>query len=176
MGEPIAQLDHYRLLGRSGLRVSPLCLGAMTFGGQTSAADAEKMIHMFLDEGHTWIDTAYIYTEGRSERILGRIIQGSLRQKVFLATKVYPGSLTGPSRGGLRPAIVRSTLDTSLRRLKTDYIDLLLVHDPRDIEPVFAPRGALEALAAQRARRGQGDRPGSEALRLSPAGHRERAL
>ena len=72
-------------------KADPLvALGTMTFGAQTSAADADRMLQMFLDEGHSWVDTAFTYTEGRSERILGRLLRGRTREKVFLATKALP--------------------------------------------------------------------------------------
>ena len=123
-----------------------IALGAMTFGGQTSAADADRMVRMFLDEGHTWIDTAHMYTNGRSERILGRILKGRLRRKVFLATKVYPGNMTAPTGGGLRPAVLRRTLDTSLRRLKMDSVDLFYLHAPDNHTPLEDTLGACGEL------------------------------
>ena len=126
-----------------------IALGAMTFGGQTSAADAGRMIHMFLDEGHTWIDTAYIYTDGRSERILGRILRGTIRRKVFLATKVHPGSLTGLKKDGLTPAAIRRKVETSLRRLRADRVDLLYLHSPDNRTPLEDSLGACQALIEQ---------------------------
>ena len=135
-------------MGRKGVnKCEPIiALGAMTFGGQTSAADAGRMLDMFLAEGHTWVDTAHMYTEGRSEAILGRLLKGARRRKVFLATKIYPGTSGAREAGGLRPAVVRRRLETSLRRLKTDCVDLLYLHAPDNRTPLEATLGACREL------------------------------
>lgn len=127
------QLDHYRLLGRSGLRVSPLSLGTMTFGagGAWGSDDAEaaRMVDHYVDRGGNFIDTANYYGNmGGSERLLGEIL-GDRRERLVLSTKY---SLTtrpaDPNAGGnQRKSMVRSVED-SLKRLKTDYIDLFYLH------------------------------------------------
>lgn len=124
-----------------------IALGAMTFGGQTNAADSERMTCVFLDEGYTWIDTAHIYTEGRSERILGRILRGRLRPRAFLATKVHPSELgKKTNRFGLRPKRLRKTLELSLKRLRTDYVDLLYLHAPDNATPLETTLEACQQL------------------------------
>ena len=118
----------------------------MTFGGQTSAADAERMLGMFLEEGYTWVDTAFMYTEGRSETILGRLLRGRRREKVFLATKAYPDKLGKGRPRGLTPGSVRGQLETSLRRLRMDYVDLLYLHAPDNRTPLEITLGACQEL------------------------------
>src|SRR6266404_4389264 len=112
------QLDHYRLLGRSGLRVSPLCLGTMTFGSDVS--EAQSMVDQFVDRGGNFIDTANYY--GDSELWLSKMITGR-RERLVLSTKysltVRPGDPN--ASGNHRKSIVQS-IEASLRRLGTDYI------------------------------------------------------
>jgi aryl-alcohol dehydrogenase-like predicted oxidoreductase len=125
-------LDTYRLLGRSGLRVSPLSLGAMTFGSAwgwgADEADTRKMIDVYLDRGGNFVDTASTYTKGESERLLGQIM-GDRRDRIVLATK-YSMSLdpTDPNGGGNGRKSLRRSVERSLRQLQTDYIDLLYLH------------------------------------------------
>lgn len=126
------QLDHYRLLGRSGLRVSPLTLGAMTFAaGAWGSTDEEaaQMVDLFIDRGGNFIDTADFYGQmGGSETLLGKLIAGR-RERLVISTKY--SLTTRPSdpnaSGNHRKNMVRSVED-SLRRLNTDYIDLLYLH------------------------------------------------
>ncbi|GAA3763352.1 aldo/keto reductase [Plantactinospora mayteni] len=129
----ILDLDHYFLLGRTGLRVSPVGLGTMTFGtgGWHAGEEAARAIfHRYLDRGGNFIDTADIYGAGASEELLGRLIQetGS-RDRLVLATKF--GGPTDPSdpnaRGNGRKHILPA-LEASLRRLQTDYVDLYWLH------------------------------------------------
>jgi aryl-alcohol dehydrogenase-like predicted oxidoreductase len=127
------QLDNYRLLGRSGLRVSPLSLGAMTFGvppenwGSTEE-DAQKMFDCFVERGGNFLDTANFYGGGGSERMVGRIVKGK-RDGTVIATKytvtLYPKDAN--AAGNHRKSMVRN-VEESLRRLDTDYIDLLYLH------------------------------------------------
>jgi len=129
---PITSLDHYRLLGRSGLRVSPVCLGTMTFGadwGWGADDDTSKVIFdAYASRGGNFIDTANFYTNGTSEKILGDLI-GADRDHFVLATKYTLNMRPGdPNAGGNhRKNMVRSVED-SLRRLGTDYIDLYWLH------------------------------------------------
>lgn len=128
----IASLDHYRLLGRSGLRVSPLCLGTMTFGadwGWGADEDTSKEIFdAYVSRGGNFIDTANFYTNGTSEKLVGEFI-GPERDRFVLATKYTLNMRHGdPNAGGNhRKNMVRSVED-SLRRLGTDYIDLYWLH------------------------------------------------
>jgi Predicted oxidoreductases (related to aryl-alcohol dehydrogenases) len=120
----------YRVLGRSGISVSELCLGTMNFGGPTDEAEARRIIDHALENGVNFIDTANVYTEGRSEEIVGRALEGR-RDRVILATKVAnPVGHKGLNDRGLSRVHVMQAVEGSLRRLKTDYIDLYYVHRP----------------------------------------------
>ncbi|GGJ12739.1 UNVERIFIED_ORG: aryl-alcohol dehydrogenase-like predicted oxidoreductase [Paenarthrobacter nicotinovorans] len=141
----------YRLLGRTGVRVSPLCLGAMMFGpwGNNDHADATRIIHRALDAGINFIDTADVYSGGISEEIVGQAIEGR-RDDVFLATKFFmPMDPDDPNQsGGSRRWIIRE-VENSLRRLNTDYIDLYQVHRPSPDTDVEETLGALTDLVRQ---------------------------
>lgn len=123
-----------------------IALGAMTFGGQTSAGDADRMLGMFLDDGHSWVDTAFIYTGGKSERIVGRLLKGKRRREVFLATKAYPDKLGKGKPRGLTPGSVRGQLETSLKRLGTDCVDLFYLHAPDNKTPLEVTLATCEEL------------------------------
>lgn len=132
--ELIPSLASYSLLGRSGLKVSPLCLGTMTFGTEwcwgSERAAAEAIFDRFLEAGGNFVDTADAYTNGKSEELLGEFIsQRKNRDYVVLATKFAFGAITGDPNGGgnSRKTIFRS-LEASLKRLRTDYIDLYWLH------------------------------------------------
>lgn len=138
----------YRLLGRTGVKVSPLCLGAMMFGswGNNDHADAIRIIHRALDAGINFIDTADVYSGGTSEEIVGKAIEGR-RDDVFLATKFFmPMNPDDPNQsGGSRRWIIRE-VENSLRRLNTEYIDLYQVHRPSPDTDVEETLGALTDL------------------------------
>jgi aryl-alcohol dehydrogenase-like predicted oxidoreductase len=121
----------YRRLGRTGVMVSPVCLGAMNFGGPTSAEESIRMINRALEAGINFIDTANVYNAGESERIIGRALkENGRRDQVVLATKVHNPTGDGPNdRGDSRYHILRACED-SLRRLQTDRIDLYQLHRP----------------------------------------------
>ena len=121
----------YRSLGRTGVMVSPLCLGAMNFGLPTSTEDSFRIINRALDAGINFIDTANVYQIGESERIVGRALkENGKRDQVVLATKVHGAMGDGPNdRGDSRYHITRACED-SLRRLQTDRIDLYQLHRP----------------------------------------------
>jgi aryl-alcohol dehydrogenase-like predicted oxidoreductase len=125
----------YRLLGRTGVRVSPLCLGTMMFGAQTTEADSIRIIHKALDLGINFVDTADMYSTGESERIVGQSLVGR-RQIVVLATKGRNKMGEGPNDWGTSRLHLRQALDASLTRLKTDYIDLYYVHAPDYNTPI----------------------------------------
>ena len=135
----------YRLLGRTGVRVSPLCLGALNFGDSTSEADAVRIMHAAFDAGLNLVDTANVYNEGRSETIVGKGIAGR-RDQVILATKVHGQTGDGPNDGGTSRVHILRACDDSLRRLGTDYIDLYQIHRPRPEIPIDETLGALTDL------------------------------
>jgi len=121
----------YRPLGRTGVQVSALCLGAMNFGGSTPEAEAHQILDTALDAGINFIDTSNNYNQGESELVLGRWFQsGGRRQDVILATKVFrPVGPTINDQGASRYNIIRAC-EASLRRLQTDHIDLYQLHRP----------------------------------------------
>ncbi len=132
MTQPLTQLNNYRLLGNSGLRVSPICLGTMTFGTEwgfgTDLAESRRILDAFADKGGNFIDTANVYTNGSSESFLGEMLQ-QRRERFVIATKYSLNTdPTNPNAGGNhRRSMVRAVED-SLKRLKTDYIDLYWLH------------------------------------------------
>ena len=117
----------YGRLGNTGLMVSELCLGCMTFGRETDEAVSKEIVARFLEAGGNFIDTADVYSQGVSEAITGRAIQG-VRDNVVLATKVRFPMGDGPNDAGLSRKHVTRSCDASLKRLGTDYIDLYQVH------------------------------------------------
>jgi 1-deoxyxylulose-5-phosphate synthase len=121
----------YRSLGRTGVMVSPLCLGAMNFGDPTPEDESIAIIDRALDGGFNFIDTANVYNTGESERIVGKaLVQNGKRDQVVLATKAYGEMGKGPNeKGASRYHIIKSCED-SLRRLQTDRIDLYQLHRP----------------------------------------------
>ena len=117
----------YRYLGRSALKVSPLCLGTMMFGGETDEATSARIIDKAFDQGINFIDTADVYHAGRSESIVGRTI-APRRDSWVVATKFgYPGG-QGPNEQGQSRKWITQSVDASLKRLGTDYIDILYFH------------------------------------------------
>ena len=133
----------FRALGRTGVKVSPLCLGAMMFGrwGNPDHDESVRIIHRALDAGINFIDTADVYSGGESEEIVGKALAGGRRDDVILATKVHGEMGDGPNqRGNSRRWIIREVED-SLRRLGTDWIDLYQIHRPErdtDIEETLS--------------------------------------
>jgi aryl-alcohol dehydrogenase-like predicted oxidoreductase len=126
----------YRPLGRTGVMVSPLCLGAMNFGGPTPAEDGIAMIDRAIDAGINFIDTANVYNAGESEKVVGEALQrNGKRDDIVLATKVFSVVGPGPNdRDASRYHIIKACED-SLRRLQTDRIDLYQLHRPSAIIP-----------------------------------------
>ena len=146
-------LDSYITLGRSGLRVSPFCLGAMTFGEAfgfgSSVEVSQRVIDRFLERGGNFIDTANMYTRGHSEKIIGDHIgrTRSKRDRVVLATKFF-GNLYGgdPNGGGAGRKSLVAACEQSLRRLQTDYIDLYWMHCWDVNTPIEETMRALDDL------------------------------
>jgi len=122
----------YRKLGRSGLKVSPLCLGAMMFGGPASEADSQRMIAAARDAGINFIDTADVYNGGRSEEVVGRAIRNE-RDRWVVATKLNGTMGEGPNQRGSSRKWIFEAARRSLARLGTDYIDIYYLHR-EDIE------------------------------------------
>jgi aryl-alcohol dehydrogenase (NADP+) len=118
---------HYRHLGRSGLKVSDICLGTMMFGGATDEPTAQRIIAHARERGVNFIDTADLYNKGESERVVGRAIAAE-RDHWVLATKVGNPMGPGPNQSGMSRKWIREAAHGSLRRLGTDYIDILYMH------------------------------------------------
>ena len=118
----------YRSLGRTGVRVSELCLGAMTFGRETEEDVSYQILDKFVDSGGNFIDTADVYSQGISETILGRWLKNQNRDSLVIATKVRFPMGEGPNDYGLGRKHILSGVEASLKRLGTDYIDLYQVH------------------------------------------------
>lgn len=143
----------YYLLGRSGLRVSEVCLGTMTFGEEfgwgANKDDSKKVYDAFREAGGNFIDTANIYTVGTSERFLGDFMQGH-RESVVLATKYTNTVTTGdPNAGGNHRKSMFQSVEASLKRLKTDFIDLYWLHIWDQITPVEEVARAFDDLVRQ---------------------------
>jgi aryl-alcohol dehydrogenase-like predicted oxidoreductase len=139
---------NYRTLGTTGTKVSPLCLGAMMFGGwgNPDHDDSIRIIHRALDAGINFIDTADVYSRGESEEIVGKALAGGKRDHVVLATKVHGTMGDDPNEfGNSRRWIVRE-VESSLRRLKTDWIDLYQIHRPEADTDIDETLGALSDL------------------------------
>jgi len=137
-----------RKLGSTGISVSPLCLGAMMFGawGNTDHEDCVRIIHHALDAGINFIDTADVYSRGESEEIVGQALAGR-REQVVLATKVH-GKMhdTDPNQFGNSRRWITQEVENSLRRLKTDWIDLYQIHRPEPDTDIDDTLGALSDL------------------------------
>jgi aryl-alcohol dehydrogenase-like predicted oxidoreductase len=146
----------YRQLGKSGLRISMLTMGTMTFGGRgnfakvgsTEVTEARRQVDMCLDAGVNLIDTADVYSGGLSEEIVGEILQGR-RDDVLLATKVRMAMGSGPNDAGLSRQHVITGCEASLRRLGTDHIDLYQVHEWDGQTPLEETLSALDLLVQQ---------------------------
>lgn len=146
-------LTEYRTLGKSGVRISPLSLGTMTFGTEwnygTSADEATKLMETYIELGGNCIDTANIYTKGHSEKIVGDYLKNATvrRDYLVLGTKffgnLYPGD---PNAGGNSRKSIIQSLENSLRRLQTDYIDIYWMHAYDEHTPIEETMAALNEL------------------------------
>lgn len=146
-------LDHYITLGRSGLRVSPLCLGTMTFGEDlgwgSSVEESQTILDRYIELGGNFIDTANFYTKSHSEKIIGDHVgrHPGRRDRLVIATKfsgnLYPGD---PNGGGSNRKSIILACENSLRRLQTDYIDLYWLHNWDMHTPIDETMAALEDL------------------------------
>jgi aryl-alcohol dehydrogenase-like predicted oxidoreductase len=146
-------LDRYRLLGRSALRVSPLCLGTMTFGTEwgwgADSSVSRAQLDLYAERGGNFIDTANVYTSGTSESLLGEFLEGR-RDRFVLATK-YTSNMRerDPNAGGNHRKSLVQSLEASLRRLHTDHIDLYWVHVDDLITPIEETMRALDHVVRQ---------------------------
>ncbi len=134
-----------RTLGDTGLKVSPLCLGTMMFGGPTEEAVAERMVGMARDAGVNFLDTADAYHGGASEEVTGRLIAGD-RDRWVLATKLANPMGDGPNQRGLSRKWVLQAIEGSLTRLGTDYIDIYYLHKEDPDTPMEETVGAIADL------------------------------
>jgi aryl-alcohol dehydrogenase-like predicted oxidoreductase len=144
----------YRLLGRSGLKVSALSIGTVTFGndgtwGNTELKDAQRQIDLCLDHGVNLIDTSNAYNAGVSEQIIGEALVDGRRERMMVATKVRFPMGTGPNDRGLSRHHIIAQCEASLRRLKTDAIDLYQVHSWDGQTPIEETIEALDTLIKQ---------------------------
>jgi aryl-alcohol dehydrogenase-like predicted oxidoreductase len=140
-------MDH-RTLGRTGTKVSPLCLGAMMFGawGNPDHDESIRIIHAALDGGINFIDTADVYSRGESEEIVGKALAGGRRDNVVLATKVHGTMGDDPNQFGNSKRWIRREVESSLRRLGTDWIDLYQIHRPEEDTDIDETLGVLSDL------------------------------
>ena len=138
----------YRSLGRSGLRVSQICLGTMMFGARTDETTAAGIIDSARDRGVNFIDTADVYNEGRSEEITGRAIRAH-RHDWVLATKVANIAGPGPNERGLSRRWILDAADASLKRLGTDHVDIYYLHKEDHETPLAETIKAIASLVAQ---------------------------
>jgi 1-deoxyxylulose-5-phosphate synthase len=142
----------YRYLGKSGLLVSRLSLGTMTFGAADWGCDTETsraIIGRYIDAGGNFIDTADVYSGGNSETIIGEYLSPSIRNNLILASKCYFPAGDGPNRMGSSKKHIRNSVETSLKRLKTDHIDLFYVHGPDPVSPMEESMRELDDLVSQ---------------------------
>ncbi|MEV4116091.1 aldo/keto reductase [Nonomuraea sp. NPDC049695] len=145
-------VTEYRVLGRTGLKVSPLCLGAMMFGGwgESDPGQSAKIIDRALDAGINFIDTADVYSQGVSEEFVGQALAKSgKRDDVVLATKVHGAMGEGPNQRGNSRRWIIQEVENSLRRLGTDWIDLYQIHRPDPDTDIEETLGALTDLVRQ---------------------------
>jgi aryl-alcohol dehydrogenase-like predicted oxidoreductase len=138
----------YRTLGGTGVKVSPLCLGAMMFGawGNPDHGESIRIIHRALDAGINFIDTADVYSAGESEEIVAKALAGGRRDRVVLATKVHGTMGDDPNERGNSRRWIMQAAERSLRRLGTDWIDLYQVHRPEPGTDIDETLGALTDL------------------------------
>lgn len=138
----------YRLLGRTGVKVSPLCLGCMNFGWGATEAASVKIIHRALDAGINFVDTADVYGKGASETIVGKALKGK-RDQVFLASKGHGSMGDGVNDAGNSRLHLMAACEASLKRLKVDHLDLYQIHRPQSEMALDETLRALDDLVRQ---------------------------
>ncbi|MGI9646636.1 MAG: aldo/keto reductase [Ilumatobacteraceae bacterium] len=139
----------YHYLGRSGTKVSEVCLGAMTFGREADEATSHRLLDVFVDAGGDFIDSADVYGPGTSEEVLGRWLARQDRERFVIATKVRFPSGSGPNDVGLGRKHILASIDASLRRLGTDYVDLYQIHCWDQGTPIEETLSTLDGLVRQ---------------------------
>ena len=135
----------YNILGKTGIEVSELCLGTMSFGGQADEKESAKIYKLCIDSGINFFDCANVYEKGRSEIILGKLIQGNRNDLVITSKAYFPTSNDVNARGGTRKHIM-TAINESLKRLNTDYIDIYFLHRFDDLTPIEETLRVLEDL------------------------------
>ncbi|HWN68257.1 MAG TPA: aldo/keto reductase, partial [Haliangium sp.] len=146
MANRITQGLQYRRLGNTGLQVSELCLGAMTFGREADEPTSRAILDAFVAAGGNFIDTANVYNLGASEEIVGRWLRGKPRHDLVIATKVRFSMGPGPNDVGLGRKHILASVEASLRRLGTDYVDLYQIHCWDPATPLEETLSALDNL------------------------------
>ena len=141
---------HYRRLGRSGLKVSEIALGAwVTFGSQISEQTASDLIHAAYEEGVNYFDNADVYAGGQAETVMGKAIQDLPREALVLSSKVFWPTMPGPNGRGLSRKHIFESIHASLQRLQTDYLDLYFCHRFDPDSPIEEVVRAMSDLIAQ---------------------------
>ena len=138
----------YRRMGRSGLKVSEICLGTMTFGHGTDRGEAERIVDRAFDAGVNFFDTANGYSNGQSEIMLGEILKGR-RQEAIIATKVFNPMGPGPNDSGMSRSHIMRAIEDSLSRLQTDYVDIYYIHHVDTQTPLEEMLRAFDDLVHQ---------------------------
>lgn len=138
----------YRRMGRTGLKISELCLGTMTFGRSTDEAEAHRMVDLCFERGINFFDSANSYSGGQSEVMLGKALKGR-RQRAVVATKFTNPMGPGPNDSGMSRVHIMQAIEESLRRLETDYVDLYYVHHVDEQTPMEEMLRALDDLVHQ---------------------------
>ncbi len=138
----------YRRMGRTGLKVSEICLGTMTFGHGTGEAESGRIVDAAIDAGVNFFDTANSYGEGESEVLLGRALEGR-RDDAVVATKFFNPMGTGPNDSGMSRLHVMQAVEASLRRLRMDHVDLYYIHHVDTQTPLEEMLRALDDLVRQ---------------------------
>ena len=138
----------YRNMGRTGLKVSEVCLGTMTFGHGTDERASEEIVELAFDSGVNFFDTANTYGDGASEVLLGNALKGRRRDAV-VATKVFNPFGPGPNDSGMSRVHIMNAVEDSLRRLQTDYLDLYYIHHVDTQTPLEEMLRALDDLVRQ---------------------------
>lgn len=138
----------YRRLGKSGLKVSEICLGTMTFGHGADEAESERMVHLAWDAGVNFFDTANSYSEGESELLLGKALKGR-RRDAIVATKFFNPMGPGPNDSGMSRVHIMQAIDDSLKRLQMDYVDIYYIHHVDTQTPLEEMLRALDDLVHQ---------------------------
>ena len=140
----------YRILGRTGVKVSPICLGTLNFGERTGAAESENILDQYLELGGNFIDTANIYGNGKSEEIIGQWMkQRGTRDRIVLSTKVHGRRLPNINDAGNHRWHIVREVENSLRRLATERIDVYHIHRPDPDTPIDQTLRALDDLVRQ---------------------------